>query len=72
MPKTIVIVAKFLNELIEKKGCNTIVVDPGVLGEPYFKADITREEVAKAGGKDHKELVEDAIRGASRGSATTS
>jgi len=79
LTKTIVIVAtldtrgdeaKYLKELIEKKGCKTIVIDPGVLGEPYFQPDITREEVARAGGKSLKELVEAAHCGASRGSAT--
>ncbi len=62
--------AKFLKDLIEEKGCKTIVVDTGILGEPYFEADISREEVAIAGERSIKDLVEAASKGASRGSAT--
>jgi uncharacterized protein (UPF0261 family) len=42
----------FLKELIEKEGLDTLVVDFGVMGEPAFAPDITRQEVAKAGGGD--------------------
>ena len=42
----------FLKELIEKEGLATLVVDFGVMGEPAFAPDITRQEVAKAGGGD--------------------
>jgi uncharacterized protein (UPF0261 family) len=42
----------FLKELIEKEGLKTLVVDFGVMGEPAFAPDITRQEVAKAGGGD--------------------
>jgi uncharacterized protein (UPF0261 family) len=42
----------FLKELIEKEGLKTLVVDFGVMGEPTFAPDITRQEVAKAGGGD--------------------
>ncbi|HEX7620172.1 MAG TPA: Tm-1-like ATP-binding domain-containing protein [Anaerolineales bacterium] len=42
----------FLKELIEKEGLETLVVDFGVMGEPAFVPDITRQEVAKAGGGD--------------------
>ncbi len=79
MPKTIVIVATldtrgdealYLKKRIEGSGCDTIVVDPGIMGEPDFKPDITREEVAKAGGKSLTELVDAALKGASRGSGT--
>jgi uncharacterized protein (UPF0261 family) len=40
----------FLKELIEKENLETLVVDFGVMGKPAFDPDITREEVAKAGG----------------------
>lgn len=79
MHKIIVIVATldtrgdealFLKERIEGGGCDTIVVDPGIMGEPDFKGDVTREEVAKAGGKSLTDLVDDALKGASRGSGT--
>jgi uncharacterized protein (UPF0261 family) len=42
----------FLKELIEKEGLKTLVIDFGVMGEPAFTPDITRQEVAKAGGGD--------------------
>jgi len=42
----------FLEELIEKEGLDTLVVDFGVMGEPVFTPDITRQEVANAGGGD--------------------
>ena len=42
----------FLKELIEKEGLDTLVVDFGVMWEPTFAPDITRQEVAKAGGGD--------------------
>ena len=58
MPKTVVIVGAldtkgvefaFIKDLIEKEGLKTIVVDFGVMGEPYFTPQITRREVAQAG-----------------------
>src|SRR5690606_1980097 len=61
MPKTVVIVGAldtkgdefaYIKELIEKEGLNTIVVDFGVMGEPTFKPDVSRFEVAQAGGGD--------------------
>ncbi|HEY4718018.1 MAG TPA: Tm-1-like ATP-binding domain-containing protein [Anaerolineales bacterium] len=42
----------FLKELIEKEGLDTLVVDFGVMGEPVLTPDITRQEVANAGGGD--------------------
>ena len=59
MEKTIVITGTldtkgqecaFLKELIEKEGLRTLVIDFGVMGEPLFKPDISRDEVARAGG----------------------
>jgi uncharacterized protein (UPF0261 family) len=59
MAKTIVIIGTldtkgqefaFIKELIEKEGLKTLVVDFGVMGEPAFKPDIPRDEVARAGG----------------------
>jgi uncharacterized protein (UPF0261 family) len=40
----------FLKELIEKEGIQTLVVDFGVMGKPVFNPDISRDEVARAGG----------------------
>ena len=61
MSKTVVIVGAldtkgqefiFAKDLIEQQGLRTLVVDFGVLGEPAFKPDVTRAEVAAAGGGD--------------------
>ncbi len=79
MPKTIVMPVtldtkgeetQYLKEQIERKGHKTIVIDVGVLGKPLFKADISREKVARIGGKSLKELVEAAKKGADRTEAT--
>lgn len=42
--------ASFLREQIERLGSRALVVDMGVLGTPGASADVTREEVAAAGG----------------------
>ncbi len=61
MAKTVVLVGAldtkgkefaFVKELIEREGLQTLVVDFGVMGEPYFPPDIPREEVARQGGGD--------------------
>lgn len=61
MAKTVVIVGAldtkgsefaFVKELIENEGLQTLVVDFGVLGDPAFKPDVARSEVARAGGGD--------------------
>ena len=79
MPKTIVIPVTldtkgeetaFIKELIQAKGHSAFVIDVGVLGQPQIRADITREEVAAAGGGSLPVLVEAAIRGADRTEAT--
>ncbi len=49
---------KFVKDLIEKEGLDTLVVDFGVLGEPGFKPDISREEVAKKGGQEISEFAD--------------
>ncbi len=59
MPKTIAIAGaldtkgeefKFLKDEIERRGHRTFVIDTGVVGESAFKADISNEEIAQAGG----------------------
>jgi uncharacterized protein (UPF0261 family) len=61
MAKTVVMVGAldtkgeefaYVQALLKKKRVKTIVVDFGVLGEPAFKPDISRETVAAAGGGD--------------------
>jgi len=79
MPKTIVIPVtldtkgeetQFLVDEIKKRKHNVIIIDVGVMGKPAIKADITREDVAQAGGKSLKELIEAAEKGAERTDAT--
>ena len=40
----------WVRSLIEKQGVRTLVIDVGVLGEPGFTPDVSRETVASAGG----------------------
>ena len=58
MPKPVVIVGaldtkgeefRFVRDLIQARGLETIVVDFGVVGDPPFLPDITADEVARAG-----------------------
>jgi uncharacterized protein (UPF0261 family) len=46
----------FVKDLIEQQGLRTLVVDFGVLGDPAFPPDITRDEVCLAGDGDLGEL----------------
>jgi uncharacterized protein (UPF0261 family) len=66
--KTIIILAtldtkgvetQYVREQIEKLGEKAMVIDVGVVGKPATTADITRQEVAEAGGTPLKELLED-------------
>jgi uncharacterized protein (UPF0261 family) len=61
MAKTVVIVGaldtkgedfRFVRDLIESEGLRTVVVDFGVMGPPAFAPDVSREDVAAAGGGD--------------------
>jgi uncharacterized protein (UPF0261 family) len=42
--------AEFLRQQIEKMNDKAILVDTGVIGKPATRADVTREQVAEAGG----------------------
>lgn len=55
----------WVKALIEKQGLRTLVIDVGVLGEPGFRPDISREAVASAGGSELESL----RRGRRRGEA---
>ncbi len=46
----------FVKELIEKEGLKTLTIDYGMMGAPFFKPDISREEVALAGGHPIAEI----------------
>ncbi|MDX1435402.1 MAG: Tm-1-like ATP-binding domain-containing protein [Anaerolineales bacterium] len=49
--------AQFLREQIEKMGAQAMVVDVGVVGAPSAHADVSRQEVAEAGGTPLSELL---------------
>ena len=66
MSKTIAIVGtldtkgeelKYVKELIERRGYKTVVIDGGILGQPLFRPDISREQVAEAAGTTLKEVI---------------
>jgi uncharacterized protein (UPF0261 family) len=66
MPPTVALVGSldtkgeendFVKRLLEDAGITVLLIDTGVLGEPGSAADISREEVADAGGTPHAELV---------------
>jgi uncharacterized protein (UPF0261 family) len=64
----------YLRERLLEHGVDVVLVDAGVLGEPTTKADITRDEVARAAEADIAQLVAAGDRGAaveamSRGAA---
>ncbi len=59
MSKTVLIVGtfdtksqeyKFCKDLIEARGLKTLTINAGILGDSGFEADVSAEEVAKAGG----------------------
>ena len=55
----------YVRERIEALGGEALVIDTGILGEPGCRADVSREEIARAAGHDL-----DSVRGAgSRGAA---
>jgi uncharacterized protein (UPF0261 family) len=43
---------QFAKERFKKSGLNTILVDAGIIGQSLVKADISNEEVARAGGEE--------------------
>jgi len=55
---------EFLRERLREHGVETVLVDAGVMGEPKAEPDVTREEVARAGGTGAAELAQAGDRGA--------
>lgn len=53
----------FLKQEIEQRGCTTLTINAGVLGEPGFAPDISAGEVAQAGGHTLADLVASHDRG---------
>ena len=54
--------ASFLKEQLAQLGSDALLVDMGVIGEPAIAADVSREEVAKAGGTPLADLLQDPSR----------
>ncbi len=54
----------YLRARLRDAGCEVILVDTGVLGQPLATPDISREEVARAAGADVAELAARGDRGA--------
>lgn len=54
----------FLRERIREQGCDAVMVDAGVLGEPRIPADVGRAEVARAAGSSIEQLIAAGDRGA--------
>ncbi len=73
-PKTVALIGtfdtkgeefSFLRERIESAGLRTLTIDAGVLGEPLFEADVSREEVATAANENLAALRTERDRGRS-------
>src|SRR5438128_1491086 len=54
----------YVRSRIQSEGCDTIMVDAGILGQPLAQPDITREEVAKAAGVNLEQFIAAKDRGA--------
>jgi uncharacterized protein (UPF0261 family) len=54
----------YLRELIRRRGVDVLLVDAGILGEPLAEPDVTRHEVAAAGGARVEALAEERDRSA--------
>ena len=54
--------ARFVCEQIEKSANNTLLIDTGVIGTPATRSDITREQVAAAGGLELHKILENPTR----------
>ncbi len=72
MPKTVVIIGTldtkgpeflYLKQRIESHGLDTVVVNTGVMGEPYFTPEVSADDVARAAGVELSILVAQADRG---------
>jgi uncharacterized protein (UPF0261 family) len=48
--------ARFIDQLIRKRGHRTLMIDVGVLADAQMKADVENREIARAGGVELDEL----------------
>jgi uncharacterized protein (UPF0261 family) len=53
----------YLKDLIEREGHHVLVMDTGILDSPAFKSDLSRDEVAQAGGTQIEELLRNREKG---------
>jgi len=79
MPKTVALLGAldtkgaeygFVKRCIEARGLRTLVIDVGVLGAPGIEPDISRRQVARAGGAEIDRLAADKDRGAAMAAMT--
>jgi uncharacterized protein (UPF0261 family) len=54
---------KFVKDIVESTGVETIVINVGVKGKPFFEPDISNTDVAEAGGKSLQKLIAQDDRG---------
>lgn len=46
----------YIQWLVNRQDCEAVVIDPGILGEPGMKADVTREQIAGRAGTSMDEV----------------
>jgi len=54
---------QYLKDLIQRNGFKALVMDTGILGAPAFEPNLSRDEVAKAGGTQIEELIRNREKG---------
>ncbi|TGE39747.1 UPF0261 family protein [Desulfosporosinus fructosivorans] len=54
---------QYIKEIVEGSGLQTIVINAGIIGKPYFEPDISNVSVAEAAGTTLMELIEQGDRG---------
>jgi uncharacterized protein (UPF0261 family) len=54
---------KYIKDLIEAEGLQTLVINTGIMGTPLLEADVANEDIAYMGGGDLAKLVEQGDRG---------
>lgn len=54
---------QYLRDLIQRSGFKALVMDTGILGTPAFEPDLSRDEVAQAGGTQIEELIRNREKG---------
>jgi uncharacterized protein (UPF0261 family) len=54
---------QYLKDLIQRSGFKALVMDTGILGSPALEPNLSREEVAQAGGTQIEELIRNREKG---------